>query len=252
MSARIYSYWGSDQRQGFADYARFLSFGLLSPHLVYSYTGFSSHSRASLAREVPRLVSAAAVSGATLLIAVVLLQSRTETDVWFAKYLTALAAFVVIASAVGVACGSVWRMMGIRARPLVDKIWLSRTPAEFWRRWSWPPHQWLNRYVFVPWGGRVHPVAATVVVFLVSGLAHELMAGVGLGRLTGHQTAFFLVSSLGVMASPHLERLARWGLAGEIVMRLATIIFMITTATLMFATFNKFVPLYQEPAWLDW
>jgi hypothetical protein len=106
--------------------------------------------------------------------------------------------------------------------------------------------------VFVPWGGRVHPVAATVVVFLVSGLAHELMAGVGLGRLTGHQTAFFLVSSLGVMASPQLERLARWGLAGEIVMRLATIIFMIATATLMFATFNKFVPLYQEPAWLGW
>jgi D-alanyl-lipoteichoic acid acyltransferase DltB (MBOAT superfamily) len=129
---------------------------------------------------------------------------------------------------------------------MVDNIWLSRTPADFWRRWSWPVHTWLNRYVYTPWGGRARAGLAVMMSFLVSGLAHEVMAGVGLGRVTGHQTAFFLISGLGVLASASLEKLARWGVAGEILMRLATIVFILASGTLMFTTLDYFVPLVAQ------
>ena len=74
----------------------------------------------------------------------------------------------------------------------------------------------------------------------------------GWERVTGHQTAFFLLSGLGVIASPQFERLARWGMPGEIVMRLTTIVFMLATATLMFATLNLFFAVFPEPDWLVW
>jgi hypothetical protein len=110
----------------------------------------------------------------------------------------------------------------------------------------------LYRFVYLPCGGRKRPLLATFVVFLVSAIAHEVLAGVGLVRVTGHQFVFFMVSSLGVMASPWLEQLAKCGIVGEMIIRTITAIFMLVTGTLMFATFNHFVPMYREPAWLAW
>jgi MBOAT, membrane-bound O-acyltransferase family len=252
IGARMYSYWGSAPRGGFADYVWFLSFGLLNPHLVYSPSGFAASRPASPRREVLRLLAASAVAGITAFVAYVLLQTDAANSSWLVNYLILVVAFSVIMQAFGQGCWAVWRLLGIRSKPLVDNIWLSRTPVEFWRRWSWPPHAWLNRYVYIPWGGRAHAGRATFIVFLVSGLAHEVMVGVGLGRVTGHQTAFFLISGLGVLASEQLERLAGWGLVGEVLMRLATILFILTSATLMFTTFNYFVPLFHQPSWLEW
>jgi hypothetical protein len=253
LAARLYSYWSSDGRRGgFADYARFLSFALVSPYFVYSPAGYAIHRRISPPRELLRLVVAGAAVGITALGACALLSTEVATSSWLVNYLIVIVAFSVIMQALGQACWAGWQLLGIRSKPIVDNIWLSRTPADFWRRWSWPVHAWLNRYVYLPWGGRPRAGRAVMAAFLVSGLAHEVIAGVGLGRVTGHQAAFFLVSGLGVLASGPLEKLARWGVAGETLMRLATIVFMLTSATLMFTTFNYFVPLLGQNSWLEW
>jgi D-alanyl-lipoteichoic acid acyltransferase DltB (MBOAT superfamily) len=146
-----------------------------------------------------------------------------------------------------------WRLLGLRARrPVADNILLSRTPADFWRRWSWPIHLWLYRYVYQPCGGRRRHVRAVLVVFLVSGLLHEILAAVAIGRVTGHQTLYFMISAIGVLASPTLLRLERFGLSGEIVMRGMTILFLAASATIMFASFGMILPIYHKHIWLNW
>jgi hypothetical protein len=51
----------------------------------------------------------------------------------------------------------------------------------------------------------------TLLVFLVSGLLHEFIAGLAIGRLTGHQMIFFMLSAAGVLLSPALGKLERRG-----------------------------------------
>lgn len=246
------AYWQSSRRRcGFEDYARFIFLGLLNPNLIHSAGSFAPQSRASVPRELLRMVTAFGVGTLAVFIGGRLL-SEGDARSWVVNYLIAVAAFLLMMQSFGQMLLAWWHLMGFHMRPVVNNVWLSRTPAEFWRRWSPPAHLALYRYAYLPFGGRARPICATFWVFLASAIAHEVLAGVGLVRITGHQFVFFMVSSLGVMASPWLERLAKWGIAGDILMRSITAAFMLTTGTLMFATFNHFVPMYREPAWLAW
>jgi D-alanyl-lipoteichoic acid acyltransferase DltB (MBOAT superfamily) len=168
------------------------------------------------------------------------------------NHLVLLIGFVIIMQSFGQLCLATWRLRGLRARPIVDNILFSRTAAEFWRRWSWPMHLWLYRYVYVPSGGKRHPVRAVLAVFMTSAILHELLALAAIGRVTGHQTIFFSLSALGVLASPALEKLARFGLAGQILMRGLTFSFFSFTAIFMFATLHFVFPLYAADSWLFW
>jgi len=66
------------------------------------------------------------------------------------------------------------------ARPLgydvvenFDRPWVSRSVAEFWRRWHISFGTWLRSYVYVPLGGnRRHATLNVLITFLVSGLWH--------------------------------------------------------------------------------
>jgi hypothetical protein len=171
---------------------------------------------------------------------------------WLVNHLILLVGFVIVMTAFGQVNLGVWRLMGLHARPVMDRIWLARTPADFWRRWSWPIHLWLYRYVYLPRGGRRRFVGSVLAVFAFSGVLHEAIAFVAIGRITGHQSAFFGVSAAGVLASPLLESIGRYGVAGEVLIRSVTLVFLAASAALMFVTVDAVIPLYATRWWLMW
>jgi hypothetical protein len=113
-------------------------------------------------------------------------------------------------------------------------------------------HLWLYRYVYQPAGGKRHVVRAVLAAFAVSGLLHELLAYAAIGRVTWHQTLYFMISALGVLASPGLEWLGQLGLIGQILMRTITLTFLATSAALMFVTIHYVFPIYVKQIWLMW
>src|SRR5262249_36082125 len=109
------------------------------------------------------------------------------------------------------------RLAGFDTTPIIRNAYLSRTVSEFWRRYNYRIHDWLYFNVFRTTGGRRAPVRSMLLVFLVSGLFHELMFALATSRLTGYQFAFFMIQAPGALASGRLERLARrGGVAGKL------------------------------------
>jgi hypothetical protein len=251
VAIRVYSYSQAGRTNAsFTDYIRFLSIGLLSPHLLYSPARYTT--KASPVREIPRVAIALAVIPVTWAAAKYLVLTEAGRNSWILNHLIVVVAFVIIFQSVGQCCLGVWRMLGLRSKPLVDNVVFALTPAEFWRRWSWPIHTWLFRHVFIPVGGRHYFFRATLAVFLASALMHEVMAFVGLGRMTGHWTLCFLLATLGVLASPVLESFARRGIAAQIVTRIITMVLLVITAIPAFVGINYFVRLYHKDIWLMW
>lgn len=135
------------------------------------------------------------------------------------------------------------RLAGFDTAPIIRNAYLSRTVAEFWRRYNYRIHDWLFRNVFQATGGRGAPVRSVLLVFLVSGLFHEVSFALATSRLTGYQFAFFAIQGPAALASGRLERLARrGGLAGKITAHGATIIFVGVTSVLFFDGVSKIFP----------
>ena len=89
---------------------------------------------------------------------------------------------------------------------------LARTPAEFWgRHWNTWVNHLLYRHVFLPAGGRRHPVRGTLAAFAASAAFHEYLVDVGTLRFSGWMAAYFLVQGLLVVATAtkRVRRFAR-------------------------------------------
>lgn len=142
------------------------------------------------------------------------------------------------------------RLAGFDTDPIIRNVYLSRSVSEFWRRYNYRIHDWLYRNVFQATGGRRTPIRSMLLVFLVSGLIHEVMLALATSRLTGYQFVFFTLQGPAVLASKRLERRARQGgIAGNIAARGATILFLGVTSVLFFdgvATIFPFV--YASPS----
>jgi hypothetical protein len=130
---------------------------------------------------------------------------------------------------------SLWRLFGGRAHAFMDNPFAARTPADFWRRYNRPVHQFLQEDVFKPFAGVRHPVRATVAAFVVSAFIHEFVFTVAVGRIQGYQTAFFLLQGLAVAATSRIKprgwRAAVWT-AG-------TFAFNLGTGVLFFGSVNE-------------
>ncbi len=252
LALRVYSYYRSTVRGGFLNYARFLSLGLLSPHLVYSPSEHATRRRTPVGVDILRLAGGVTTTVVLFYLTKQLVGTQAAINSWLVNDLIVTVGFVFMVHAVGQGFFGLWQLLGIRSHLLMDNILLSRTPADFWRRWSWPIHLWLYRYVYIPCGGNSNRVKATLAVFLISGLQHELLVFLAIGRITGHQTAFFMLNALGVLASPAMERFGRRGIFARLLMYLTTILFLAATASLMFITFNYIFPIYHKKIWLMW
>jgi D-alanyl-lipoteichoic acid acyltransferase DltB (MBOAT superfamily) len=143
--------------------------------------------------------------------------------------------------------GAAWSLLGGRGRDFMDNPFAARTPADFWRRYNRPVHQFLAEDVFVPAGGRRFPFRGALLAFVLSALIHEYVFSIPIGRIQGFQTTFFLLQGLAVAAT---MRLRPRGLAAAACV-VATFAFNMATGVLFFASVNELLPFYRNsvPLW---
>ena len=94
-----------------------------------------------------------------------------------------------------------WQAMGIEAEPIMAKPVLSKSLSEFWgKRWNLGFRQLAHEFVFRPLYKCVGIGAAGLLVFVASGLIHDLVISVPARGGYGLPTAYFVIQGLGVAA----------------------------------------------------
>ena len=92
-----------------------------------------------------------------------------------------------------------WRSIGVNAMPVMQNPLRASSLAEFWgRRWNTAFHELATRFTFRPLRPFVGRVGATLLVFLVSGLIHELVISIPANGGYGLPTGYFVLQGLGV------------------------------------------------------
>ena len=92
-----------------------------------------------------------------------------------------------------------WRSAGVDATPLMRNPLRACSLAEFWgRRWNTAFHELASRFTFRPLRPLVGPAAAALLVFLISGVIHELVISVPAQGGYGLPTGYFVLQGLGV------------------------------------------------------
>lgn len=125
----------------------------------------------------------------------------------------------------------------------------AHTPAEFWRQYNRIVGQFLHEDIFKPLQGHRHPVRTTLVVFAVSGLLHEYLFSVAIGRAQGFQLLFFLLQGCAVVLT---QRVKPTG-GAAVALGFGTFAFNVTSSVFFLASVQSVTGFYQDglPAWLD-
>jgi hypothetical protein len=157
--------------------------------------------------------------------------------------------YLALPPAAGAAVAA-WRLLGGPARDGMDRPFLARTPADFWRRYNRPMQQFFHEDVFKPVGGARSPIRATLIVFAVSAIIHEYVFGIAIGRVQGYQTVFFMAQGCAVVATMRI----RPKQANVIPWVVGTFLFNLASSVLFFASMNGVVRFYSRglPTWLQW
>jgi len=92
-----------------------------------------------------------------------------------------------------------WQTKGISAEPIMAKPILSRTLSEFWgKRWNLGFRQLAHDLIFRPLHRRIGVAAAGLLVFVASGLIHDLVISLPARGGYGLPTGYFILQGLGV------------------------------------------------------
>jgi hypothetical protein len=233
----------------YRDYARFLADPFV---LIFREDRRSPPPALSRAREGVRIVLALLLIllGAGLLY--ILIRSGFGRSSFLADHVAKVLAFGIIIEAFSHLFHAAGRLFGRDAPPVIDWAFLSRTPAEFWRRYNRLVGSWLHRHVFLTAGGRRKPFRAVLLTFLVSGILHEYIFDVASTEFHGYQLVFFLLQGVGVCASSPLDRWVRsLGILGQTLARMATGAFVLLSSVFFFASFDRIMPgFYSAERWL--
>jgi alginate O-acetyltransferase complex protein AlgI len=93
----------------------------------------------------------------------------------------------------------VWRQQGIWAPPIMSWPILSESVTAFWgRRWNLAFRDAAFRLLLLPLSVRWGTTTAMMLVYLISGLLHELVVSWPAGEGWGWPTAYFVLQSLGM------------------------------------------------------
>ncbi|MGZ8939412.1 MAG: MBOAT family protein, partial [Limisphaerales bacterium] len=93
-----------------------------------------------------------------------------------------------------------WRTQGVGAEPIMNRPLCARTLSEFWgERWNRAYNELMHRFIFrrtVGWAGAA---GATMLVFVISGLIHDLVISVPAQGGYGLPTIYFVIQGIGLM-----------------------------------------------------
>lgn len=104
-----------------------------------------------------------------------------------------------------------WHRCGVDARPLMRWPVAATSLGDFWgERWNRGFNDIAVRHVFKPLLSRWGVVAATLAVFLVSGLVHDLVISVPARGGYGLPTLYFLIQGLGLLAERRFNLRHGW------------------------------------------
>jgi len=93
-----------------------------------------------------------------------------------------------------------WQALGVDAEPIMQSPIFSDSLSEFWgKRWNLGFHQLAHELVFRPVRPLLGVRLATLLVFLFSGLIHELVISLPARGGYGLPTSYFLLQSAGVL-----------------------------------------------------
>lgn len=93
-----------------------------------------------------------------------------------------------------------WRSLGVVAEPLMRSPALSTSLSVFWsERWNRGFNQLAHDLVFRITYRRFGVGAAIMLVFLISGLVHDLVISLPAGVMFGLPTAYFIIQGIGVL-----------------------------------------------------
>ena len=93
-----------------------------------------------------------------------------------------------------------WRRMGICARPVMRNPIGATSLAEFWGgRWNTAFHELAFRFTFRPLRRFTTPALAMLLVFVLSGLIHDLLISLPAHGGYGLPTLYFLIQGVGVI-----------------------------------------------------
>src|ERR1019366_538420 len=128
-----------------------------------------------------------------------------------------------------------WQTVGVEAQPIMSKPVLSKTLSEFWgKRWNLGFRQLAHDLIFRPLHKRVSVAAAGLLVFVASGLIHDLVISVPARGGDGLPPGYFVLQGLGVT----LERSTLGGRLGLQKGPVAWIFLLIVTAAPAFWLFH--------------
>jgi hypothetical protein len=92
-----------------------------------------------------------------------------------------------------------WRSLGVNAKPIMSAPLRATSLAEFWgRRWNLGFRQLSYELIFRPLHRTLGAEAAGMLVFLVSGLIHDLVISLPARAGYGLPTAYFLLQGTGI------------------------------------------------------
>jgi hypothetical protein len=219
-----------------------LAFLLASPSLLTFRRWRSRRPREHRppARAVLPLVGVAMLSGAALVGAFMIDWTRLP---FVFEYVTKVSLLFILVPAAANGMVMADRVRGVPARPMFDRIWTAPTPAAFWRRFDTPFHSFCREHMFLRWGGRRHPRLATLAIFAFSAVGHEALFSIAIGRVEGYQLAFFMLNGLVVAATLGWRPGAG---VQRVLSTVATIVFMLASGTLFFASVQSVMPFFAE------
>ncbi|KAK7202594.1 diacylglycerol O-acyltransferase [Myxozyma melibiosi] len=95
-------------------------------------------------------------------------------------------------------------------REFYDDWWNSRSVGEYWRLWNKPVTNYFRRHIYVPLVRRGwKPTTASVMVFFVSAVLHEILVGVPTHNIIGVAFVLMLLQIPLVMFTVPLEKINR-------------------------------------------
>jgi uncharacterized protein YqjF (DUF2071 family) len=100
-----------------------------------------------------------------------------------------------------------WQSVGVRAEPIMRAPLLAKSLGEFWgARWNRAFRDLVHSGLFLPLLKPLGPARATLAVFLLSGLVHDLIISLPAGTGFGLPTLYFLLQAAGILTEK-----SRWG-----------------------------------------